>query len=176
MMKRGVSPLIATVLLVMIVVSIGAAVMLVIRGLTNENLEKIQQKTAEIACGADVSVHVLAVGNYYQICENTSGSSGEIQAIFVNKGTTDISDFKITAIGDSDIYDNISYDGDIINDISEGETKKLNFVYNNATTGPLRQIKLVPIVAGAPGKETVACIDTAVIWNSDQLEPCPFMS
>ena len=40
--KNAVSPLIATVLLVMIVVSIGAAVMVVIQGLTEEQIERIR--------------------------------------------------------------------------------------------------------------------------------------
>ena len=57
--KKAVSPLIATVLLVMIVVSVGAAVMLVIRGLSDEQIDKIDKATIEIQCGTEVKPKIV---------------------------------------------------------------------------------------------------------------------
>lgn len=169
-LKRGVSPLIATVLLVMIVVSIGAAVMLVIRGISTENIEKIQTKTAEIACGADVSFAILSIGTDYQICKDDyTSADGVIATIMTNKGTIDIDDFKLTVIGPDGIYDDESQSVSIDMD----ETKALNFSYNGSETGGIRQVRIIPIVAGVPGKEEVACIDSALTWENDSIPLCP---
>ena len=87
--KKAVSPLIATVLLVMIVVSIGAAVMVVIQSLTEENLQSIEAQKAVIKCGSDVSVDLITVGTSYRICTDPNATSGTFALYIENKGEDD---------------------------------------------------------------------------------------
>ena len=168
--KRGVSPLIATVLLVMIVVSIGAAVMLVIRGISDDNLEKVNLKTAEINCGTDVDLEILAIGTDYQICKDEyTTENGVLATIMTNKGSVDVEDFKLTVIGPAGIFE----DPTQTLSIEKDETKALNFSFNGSETGGVRQVRITPIISGVAGQAQVACIDVALTWSNDSIPLCP---
>ena len=168
--KRAVSPLIATVLLVMIVVSIGAAVMLVIRGISDDNLDKINTKIADINCGTDVAFKILAIGVDNQICkDDILLATGNIATILTNNGAADIEDFKLTVIGPNGIYDDSSQ----LLTLDKDETKALNFSFLGNDTGGIREIRIIPIISGTPGDTQVACIDRALIKSNASISTCP---
>ena len=84
--KRSLSPVIATVLLVAMVIVIGAIVFLWMRGSVKEVIYKFGEENIELACG-DVSFDV----EYYT---NISGDTLYV----VNNGNVPIADFKVQVI------------------------------------------------------------------------------
>lgn len=168
--KKGVSPLIATVLLVMIVVSIGAAVMVVFQGLTEDSISNIQAQQQLIKCGSDVSVGIITVGDSYRICVNpTSGAIGNMSLYIYmeNKGLKDISGWRFTVIGEEGVYDS----SDQGSALTKGLIKAYSFTFNGTgdTVADLSKIRLSPQITGGPSNPVVTCTAPNLEWDSDQI-------
>ena len=166
--KRGVSPLIATVLLVMIVVSIGAAVMMVIRGISEEQLENIEISAKEIQCGTDVKPLIVHYSGNYKYCLNTSNATMRI--MMENDGKVKIEDWRLTVIGSLDVYDNESVYGEL--DVRDIKTYIFDFPGNN-TIGTIQKIRLLPIVQGSPGQPLVVCKEPHLEWDLEEIDDIP---
>jgi flagellin-like protein len=152
--KRAVSPLIATVLLVMIVVSIGAAVMVVIQGLNEEQLQNIQTQEDLLSCSTDVSVKIWEVSNKPRVClEVVQGSYINITVLMENTGQKDIESFKVLGFGD-DGYDTSTWNSYTLakNAISKFEFKISRV--GNTSRGVVDKIVIAPQITGT---ETVTC-------------------
>ena len=152
MYKRGVSPLIATVLLVMIVVSIGAAVMVVIQGLSEEQLQNIETQQDLLRCGTDVDVSLVKIGSDYRICRNVTDAVGNITLFMENTGQKDITGFKVIVYGTNG-FSSQTYTSQSLN---KGETKLLMFNFSGVgnTNTDLDKIEINPQISG---RETVTC-------------------
>jgi flagellin-like protein len=167
--KKAVSPLIATVLLVMIVVSIGAAIMVVIQGLTNEQLNSISAQQAIIKCGSDVNVGLITVGTTYRVCINQTGDAPKTGVIILyleNKGLKDISGFRVTSIGDSGVNTS-NYDSG--STLVRGQVKGFRFYYGNvaSTDTAVSKIQIYPKIVGSPQTPVVTCDDPNLVFDSD---------
>ena len=152
--KRAVSPLIATVLLVMIVVSIGAAVMVVIQGLNEEQLQNIQTQEDLLSCSTDVSVKIWEVSNKPRVClEVVQGSYINITVLMENTGQKDIESFKVLGFGD-DGYDTSTWNSYTLakNAISKFEFKISRV--GNTSRGVVDKIVIAPQITGT---ETDTC-------------------
>lgn len=166
--KRGVSPLIATVLLVMIVVSIGAAVMMVIRGISEDQLDKIEVSSKEIQCGTEVDPNIIDVGQNYKYCKNET--AGLLQIMMENNGKITIVDWRVTVIGNSSVYDNES----VFGSIEVGDIQTYNFSLKSSNTiGAYQKIRLQPIVQGSKGKPLVVCKEPHLEWDIDEIDDIP---
>ncbi|MFH0876570.1 MAG: archaellin/type IV pilin N-terminal domain-containing protein [archaeon] len=163
--KRGVSPLIATVLLMLIVVTIGAAVMLVLKGLTEENLEKAKDK-ADMVCDTNVDFEIVKINGYNQVCSG----SGYFDIILRNKGNKDIVGFKYTVLG-GQIYNN---DTSIALGISE--ITNLNITYNPGSIGVVRQIMIYPIIKDIATNQESVCQNNEISVLSSTITNCPLVS
>ncbi len=164
--KKAVSPLIATVLLVMIVVSIGAAVMVVIQGLAQEGIQSTQAQQQLIKCGSDVELSVFTVGTSYRICLNRTSSTGDTSfgILLENKGLQDVSGFKLSII--SDIISN--EDDTTYSSIDKGEIQGLMFGLNSS--GTISKIILSPKIPGGPNNPTVTCSEPNLEWDEEEIE------
>jgi len=170
--KRAVSPLIATVLLVMIVVSIGAAVMVVIQGISQEQIASTQAQQQLIACGTDVEVGLFKVGTSYRICLDEPASAsdqGNFSIYLENKGLRDISDWRITIVGNNSIDDTNGGFDTSTNDLSldTGEIKR--FEYNWTGTGAIDKIRLSPKIPGGPATPFITCTEPNLEWDSEDM-------
>ena len=167
--KRAVSPLIATVLLVMIVVSIGAAVMVVIQGITQEQISSVEAQKQLIACGVDVDVQLLETSTGYKVCvdDPTSASDqGNFSVYLENKGLKDITDWRITIIGNLNITDENGGFNTVADDMSldTGVIKK--FEYNWTTSGTIEKIRLSPKIPGGPANPLITCSEPNLEWDA----------
>ncbi len=163
--KKAVSPLIATVLLVMITVSIGAAVMVVIQGLSEQSLASTSAAQELVKCGTDVSVGLITVGTDYRVCKaggTATNFTGRFVLFIENKGLRDVEDWRFTAVGD-----NVSdYNGGCIKDYSKGSIQSMRF---NFTTLNVAKIQLSPKITGGPSNPTVTCTAPNLVWDGDEL-------
>jgi flagellin-like protein len=164
--KRAVSPLIATVLLVMIVVSIGAAIMVVIQGITDDQMTSIARNEQLMKCGNEIKAKVFKVGDTTRICYNST-PTGTNQMMFAivleNNGFTDINDFKFTAVGD----DIVEVDGGFA-PLAKGT--KHGYGINFTVDGTLESLIISPKVAGSSASQSITCELTNLEWDTTGFE------
>ncbi|MBN1502248.1 hypothetical protein JW930_01785 [Candidatus Woesearchaeota archaeon] len=169
--KKAVSPLIATVLLVMIVVSVGAAVMLVIRNLSDEQIQKIETSSREIQCGTEVKPRIVAYGTSYKYCYDPT--TRNVTVMFENQGDTKIEGWRITVIGDSvyDREDTACHNDTYCSELNTSQIRTFHWNYDDV--GTVEYIRILPLVTGAPGKEIVTCREPALEWEEEDLAGIP---
>ncbi|MBD3202671.1 hypothetical protein GF327_00110 [Candidatus Woesearchaeota archaeon] len=160
--KKGVSPLIATVLLVLIVVSIGAAVMVVLKGLTESQIDKIDETGDTFSC-LEADIEILKISGVYEICHDQTDNV--ISTIISNNGNMNVTDLRFMAIG----YDNVNNSPSTGYALDKGDLEYTNFSYD-PNIGKLRQIKIIPIVK--KGTKNLICQDSAIVWDSSNLRSC----
>jgi len=161
--KKAVSPLIATVLLVMIVVSIGAAVMLVLKGITEENMEASDETVGQLSCGSDVGLEVVQIEKSNQICLETD----TLSTIVRNTGSKDIVSLKFSAIGTGGVHNN-----DTMITLSGGDARLVNFSFP-AAIGSIKQIKISVAFILMPQNKIVYCLDNEISYAVDAISACP---
>ncbi len=154
MFKKAVSPLIATVLLVMIVVSIGAAVMVVIQGLSDEQIKNIETQQDILSCGTDVKINLFKADSKYRVCLNVSDSNrkNNVTLLMENAGQKDITGFRVVVLGD-DGFNTTMYDND---ELLKGQLKGFRFQFGGAGDSS-SEISRIAIEPRIEGKETVTC-------------------
>jgi flagellin-like protein len=156
MFKKAVSPLIATVLLVMIVVSIGAAVMVVIQGLSDEQIKNIETQQDILACGTDVKINLFKADSKYRVCINdtaTDANRGNITLLMENAGQKDITGFRVVVLGD-DGFNTTVYDND---ELAKGQLKGFRFQFSGTVGDGNSEISRISIEPRIEGKEIVTC-------------------
>lgn len=156
--KRGISPLIATVLLIGFVVAISLLAMLWGRTLVKEQIEKrapISQQKLE--CQTDIEIDVVEacygnpVGAVNVKAENKRSN-------YINiKGRIDGDKGVQVVLGSSPLY--------------EYETRSLKFVYDDAIVGIPSTIQLMPMIYDEESGVTVTC-DQQNVMVTSKLYPC----
>ncbi|PLW80734.1 hypothetical protein C0585_01150 [Candidatus Woesearchaeota archaeon] len=158
--KKGVSPIIAAVLLVVITIAIGATTMAFIRSLSDQNLASAQEKTERIACGTDVSFSIVAISDEYKICKGTD----YLEASIRNTGSRAIKDFRLVALGD-----NIStVEENRASNLAIDSYSTMNITY---TAENVSEFVIEPIIQGQPGQDII-CSDSALTWQAVNIENC----
>jgi hypothetical protein len=155
----------------MIVVSIGAAVMVVIQGLSEENLQSIESQKRILRCGTDVSAEILTVGSKYRMCINhTAGNNGTVAYFIENTGIRDINGWRITAIGDAGVF-SANYDSTTYL-LNKGDIRGYRFNYTDVGTGTTEvdKIQIFPRIEGAPGNEIVSCQEPNLEFDEDFID------
>ena len=131
--KKGVSPLIATVLLIAFAVALGSVVM-------NWGLNLNLGKSADNCRNVEIKIRNIGVA---EVCYSGFGANGIINFIIDNTGSTEISGLAIWVIGDkgtqlSDL-DNIT-----IKKGSLFEKKGDEIKYDFSKFGNIKQIQFIP--------------------------------
>ncbi|MEM3374423.1 MAG: archaellin/type IV pilin N-terminal domain-containing protein [Candidatus Woesearchaeota archaeon] len=161
MNKRGVSPLIATVLLVMIVVSIGAAVMVLIQGINQESIDATTKQQGILRCTSDVELTPITLGNKYRICINDS-----VFAISLENKGQDISDFRIVFFADNII----TIDGKTAG-VSKNSFVDLKYDISSINNySKIEKIKLYPKIPGNAGSQIISCDEPNLEWTKEQIK------
>ncbi|NQU79662.1 hypothetical protein HQ545_07895 [Candidatus Woesearchaeota archaeon] len=155
--KKGLSPLIAAVLLIVVVVSIGAIVTGIVRGMISENKQTVSSKSGEISCSRDVMVTILQIDDQPQICVE----SGYVYAILENTGSKAVDDFQLVVMGSTGVFRNESISAS--DRFTIGEAQEFNASYSSV--GNLEQVKLVPKIKKAGSSGYHFCSDVAVVYS-----------
>lgn len=166
--KKGVSPIIAAILLVVITIAIGATTMAFIRSLTDTNLEAAKTQSAKISCGTDVQLEIPIVNGQYDICYTNDTYS--ITMLLHNVGTRSIEGFSLTYILTNDSIQTKDFPAPII---TKNEYKKINLtpdaIQANVT---VTQWRVEPKIQGDPGKELTICSDSGIVRDVDKIRVC----
>ena len=135
METKGVSPVIATVLLIVMVVVIGLIIFLWIRGMTEESITKFEGTNIELVCN-DVSF-------------DASYSGGEL--FIVNNGNVPIYGMKVKIVQDGN-YETLDIEN--FRGLSQGGSYS-----GSLNTGSATEITLIPVLLGSSerGERTFVC-------------------
>jgi flagellin-like protein len=155
--KKAVSPLIATVLLVMIVVSIGAAVMVVIQGLSEEQISNIQYQQEAIKCGTEVALKVVDVNNVNRMCYNTTAFAIQLQ----NSGQKDIEKWNLLVVGDTTMF--LEDKG---GEFVAGNVTTLKFDWASSVSN-IAKIQVIPKISN--GNNYIPCTLPILEFDGDEL-------
>jgi flagellin-like protein len=161
--RKGLSPLIAAVLLIVVVVGIGAVVTGIVRNYVTENRQVITEKASDMKCGIEVGVNVPTVADEIRICNNTA--SKYINVTLENTGSADIDDLQLKVFGTSGFSanDTVWTDLGYTTPFETGDTKEL-VMYWPDDIGELQQVKIVPRVKVVGRSEKAFCTDAAVTY------------
>ncbi len=131
MKKRGISPLIASVLLVGLVVVASSLVML----WSKSYVEEVQQKEGKIAaktlsCATDIEINVLDVSSGYVTVENI--------------GSGDISAFSIVIEGSGETETK-----EVIQEVKPGDSSRISYIVQGSTITPEKIIIIPKLTLGS---------------------------
>lgn len=160
--KKALSPLIASVLLIVVVVGIGAVVTGVVRGLITENKDTITSKDDEIACSRDVNIDVVKIDGVQQVCKGT----GYIDVVLDNSGSAVIDDFQLVVMGDGGFARNESIGAGAF---AQGQAMELNATYAG-TVGTIQQVRFVPKLKKTGSADYIFCNDVA--YKTESVPDC----
>jgi flagellin-like protein len=167
--KKGVSPLIATVLLIAFAVALGAVVMNWGKSFAIGTMNTVQQKSdQDTTCSSDVSLNVVKLADgTLQMCYGGGATQGFIFFIVENTGRIDVSSIDLQIIGSSDVYVNNSLNG---TSISIGHALRKNVTYSYDAYGSVKQVRIIPKIN--LGGKTVTCSGNVLEKDSTELLNC----
>lgn len=166
--KKGVSPLIATVLLIAFAVALGAVVMNWGRSYVENTAESVRQKSdRDIQCSQDVKLKFQSISNVPQICYGGGGENGYIRFMIYNDGTVKVDSISVNIIGVSSIISNSSINGTAI---SVSNLLRKNVTYDYTSYGDIQLVKIVPHVT-INGINTT-CPGSALERSSAEMRNC----
>ena len=164
--KKGVSPLIATVLLIAFAVALGAVVMNWGSTFTKQTADNVQKKSdVDFKCSLDVKLKPLEISGRPQICFGEYGSSSQINMTLLNDGAKKIDSVQLTIIGAAGIASNTSVPNSTL--VVAGGAK-LSASYLFSQTGTLQKIRLVPVVD--VGGIATPCMGSGSVLERDASE------
>ncbi|MFC1741942.1 archaellin/type IV pilin N-terminal domain-containing protein [Nanoarchaeota archaeon] len=158
--KKGLSPLIAAVLLIVVVVSVGAIVTGLVRGLVTENQQTIASKSGEMECSRDVMVKIVEVNDELQVCKG----SDYVYAIVENQGAAEIDDFQMVIMATTGFFSNDSVSPSMA--FSPGAVTDLNVSFTGVSADDILQVKMVPKLKKGGTSKYFFCSDAAVKTES----------
>jgi len=162
--KKGVEPLIAAVLLIVVTVGIGAVVVGIIRGYVTENKEVITKTATDVQCSTNVQIIVPTYNDAFRICN----SSTNINFTLENTGSLAVDELQVKVFGEDGI--SVS-DGIMTEGLAPGQTKTA-IVVNYSGTGALQQVIIVPKKKVAADTNRIYCNEAALKFSSSDISSC----
>lgn len=139
MNKKALSPLIAAVLLIVVVVGIGAVVTGIVRNYVQENKQTITKTAKDVECSTSIQLNVPVFQDDFRICLG----SNYVNFTLENIGTQPVDDIQVKVFGSSGFADNDS--GILSTPLNVGQTLSNFSVYYDTTgVGLVQEVYIVP--------------------------------
>lgn len=163
--RKGLSPLIAAVLLIVVVVGIGAVVTGIVRNYVTENKQIITEKASDMKCGVEVSLTVPTVADELRICHDGVDT---VNFTVENSGSATVDDLQVKFFGTGgfDANDTVITDvtlADPDGSFDAGNTEVFSVDYSGI--GTLQQVKIVPRVKVVGRSDKAFCTDAALTFT-----------
>jgi hypothetical protein len=146
--KKGISPLIATILLLIFAIGLGIIVM---------NWGRAQVEAAS-KCAIDTGIMIVKLNNIPEICYAGTGQAGYVHFIVENGPNIDVDAIQIRIIGAKGIYNT-----EIKEQIKIGFSLLKDIPYDFDKFGNIRQVKISPKVVLYPGEDSLLCPEQAIV-------------
>ena len=164
MNKKGVSPLIATVLLIAFAVALGAVVMNWGRTYVEDTAKFAREKSdIEIKCSSDVKLDWLKLKTVKQVCYTIDSSNVKVNFTIENIGKLDVVALQVTVVGSKDVN---TTEVDLESD--NRTLQRARFYKNGSVSlgdiGEPSQIRIVPVIKIEGNRNP--CPGTALVEES----------
>lgn len=154
--KRAVSPLIATVMLLVVAIVVGVLVM---------NWGRAQLEDAS-QCTVNVGLSFVELNKKPQVCYAGAGSEGAVTFIVENGVAIDVESLQLRIIGTKNVYTTDLPD----TAVEKGYSLMQTIPYDFNLFGDIRQLRLVPKVQFLPGEDALLCVEQALVV--EDISPC----
>ena len=148
MTKKGISPLVSTLILIILAIVIGIIVM---------NWGRAQLE-AGAKCSIETNLKIVELNNAPQICYSAT-EKGFIKFIVENGANINIDSLQLRTIGTKDIYTTEVPQSKI----EKGYTLQKIIPYSTEVFGKIKQIRLTPKIIVFAGEPSVLCPEQAQI-------------
>ena len=153
--KRGMSPLVATIILILFAVVLGVIIL---------NWGRAQiVKSAK--CPINCDMNVVYLNGRPQICYAGTGETGYLEFYLENGVNIDVTGILLRVIGEKDLYQ--TQLGDTI---ERGFSLKKTVPYNFDLFGNIKEVKIIPKINTYPGEPSLICQEQAIRITG--INPC----
>ena len=161
--KKAISPLIASVLLIVVVVGIGAVITGIVRNYVTEGKQTITEKSSDMKCGTEIMIEVPVVASEMKICKNQTAET--ITFILQNTGSAMIDDLQVKVFGTNgfDAVDTVITDTGAAG-LAVGNTSSYTVSYDALSVGDILEVKLVPRIKVVGRTEKAYCTDSGLTF------------
>ena len=157
--KKGVSPLIATVLLIIFSIVLGAVVMSWGEAYIEDKAEFVKGAQETVAGCDSASIKIITVRGVPQICH-----TDDVMEVFIENGPfAEIYDIHARVLGTEGVT---TRDSILVEPLKMGDSRKIMFRFDSV--GEIRQVKLTPIIMR--GGTITPCLERATII--EPVNPC----
>ncbi len=164
--KKGISPLIATVLLIAFAVALGAVVMNWGRSYVEETARQsgITSDT-KVTCAQQVRLEIaLDSSRRPMICYDENDRN--IRLTVINRGGVDLQGFLFNVLGEDGIFDQ-----DFDEVLERSRLKRFTLDYDVGEFGDIEFVQIVPKVRVSGSATPAECSDSDL--RIDEIFPCP---
>ena len=158
--KRGISPLIATVLLIAFAVALGAVVMNWGRSYVEETARQsgITSDT-RVTCAQQVNLEVVQVGRVPRICYNSN--ERVIDVTMTNSGDVEILGVLFNVLGENGVAE---HESDFV--LGRGRINKYSIDYDISELGSIEFVQAIPKVRVRGSATPAECSDSNLQWEN----------
>ncbi|MBT3406453.1 hypothetical protein HN419_04765 [Candidatus Woesearchaeota archaeon] len=145
--KRAVSPLVATILLILFAIALGAIVMNVGKDyISKKGVEFEQKKPIANGNGCDgAAFKIVSIAGQRQLCYSLSDS--DLEMVVESVGSSTISSLKIFVMGENTKEPETLF---CDKEIPKAEANFFKEPYNSEELGAIKYAKITPVVGGKP--------------------------
>ncbi len=165
--RKGVSPLIATVLLIAFAVALGAIVMSWGKSYITQTQTDVQNKgNLQMTCSEDVGINILSIAGSFDACYNDSNSSakGKVEFTLKNSGSEALAGLKVQVITNVSVNET-----DITRSIEPGSVYRNNSISYPANQS-FKELVINPEIK--VGSDTKVCANSEITLDTSQIKTC----
>jgi len=153
MNQRGVSPLVATLVLIGISALLGAVVMSYGKAYIEERAEFVGGNVPEtrpaLGC-SNIALKFIEVAGDPQVCIDPASNTAKI---FLEAGNQRVENMQVRVVGSSDIY---TSDDALSSTLGKGQSRNVEVTYGDV--GQVRQVKVTPYTGRGDSKQYCTAI------------------
>lgn len=135
--KKGMSPLIATIVLIAFAVSLGVVVMNIGRSFGPD----LSGGDGKVDCSNSKGLAILIVSGEQKICFSENGAESYIDFTISNSAPININDLHITIYGTNEVFNK---DSILASPMKGGEGKRIKIKYDSNVFGNIEQVVITP--------------------------------
>jgi FlaG/FlaF family flagellin (archaellin) len=162
--KKGVSALIASVLMIVVVVGIGAVVTGIVRNYVMENKQTIEKTATDVQCSTQVQINVPTYNDAYRICNDSSA----VHFTLENTGSMAIDNLQVKVFGSTGMVDvnNVMPTG-----LAPGQVNtSLSAAYTGI--GTLEEVRIIPMKKVTASANQIYCNEAALKFALTDISNC----
>jgi len=162
--KKGLSPLIAAVLLIVVVVGIGAVVTGIVREQVTHDKQTIERSSTDIQCTTEVRIEVPTYLDDFMICLGAD----YVNVTMENTGALEIDDFQLKVFGDAGFAENSSFNDSVLG-IGQVFSNTMAY-FDNSNVGNVIDIVIIPKKKVTGQSNKIFCSEASLKFSN--IETC----